>query len=113
MKKKFISKVQTCFKTPKVSFHHSGRMRQYSKKVYLAVGHCVTVRDSHEVTEEGYSETHVLVENRSGVLYREITNRSRDCDGAYSSFKEEKLSDGVWIDVSSSQRDHAAEAMGY
>lgn len=113
MKKKFIPQGQTRFNTPKASFGRNGSMRRYTKKVCLALGESKVVRNSSTPTDEGYSATYEVMENRTGVLHREITTNARDCDGSHSSYCEQKLSNGVWVNVNHSQRDHAAESMGY
>jgi hypothetical protein len=113
MKAQFIQKGQTKFNTPKAAFGRKGSMRRYTKKVVLALGASVVVRDSSEPTEEGHSAVYEVMENVNGVLHREISTNSSDCDGSYSSECEQKLVDGAWHNIDSSQRDHRAESMGY
>ena len=113
MKKQFIAHGQTRFSIPVASFSKDGSMRKYSKAFKLAVGSKKVVRDVCGETEEGYSSVYELWENDGGTLYRVIHSESSDCDGNYSSVKEQKLVDGLWLKVNESQRDHSAERAGY
>lgn len=113
MKNKFIAKGKTRFNIPASFMRKNGRVRTYTKALKLPIGVTVVIRDICEETEEGYSSIYELMQNDKGVLYRVIHSDSSDCDGRYSSVKEQKLVNGSWVKVHEGQRDHTAEAAGY
>ena len=113
MKKRFIAKGQTRFNILTRLCLKDNTVVQRIKAFKLPVGHEIVIRNVSGKTEEGYSSVSEVWDNRGGVLYREMNSNSSDCDGRYSSHKEQVLRDGSWHTVNDGQRDHAAEAAGY